>query len=72
MALKKLNLKTINRKEGFDTFEFLRNGGALDEQKVSAVIKALVDTVNTLIDYNEVLMNQILLKPKNKITKKRG
>lgn len=60
MELKKIDIVKINRKDGFDTFDLLRNGGDLDEQKVSAVIKTMVDTINTLIDTQENLMGIVL------------
>lgn len=71
MAVNKIRIEKIDRKQGFDTFEFLRNGGALDEQKVAAVFRTIIETVNHLIDENESLKN-IILKNELEKSKKKG
>lgn len=75
MELKKLDLTKIQAKEGFDTFDLLKNGADLEPQKVSAVIKNLVDTVNMLIDKQkaqETIVVQCLSHHLPKLKKKRG
>lgn len=54
-TLEKIDIAKIDPKNGFDAFEQLRNGGALDEQKVSAVIQELVDQHNNTLNVLEQL-----------------
>lgn len=64
MAVSKINIQKINRKDGFDTFDALRIArlDEFDNQKVSAVIKVLVDTVNQLIDDNATLKQLLAVR----------
>ena len=55
--MEKIDVKNIKRGEGFAFDDLLREGVAPshDRLKIAAVIKVLVDTVNTLIEKVEAL-----------------
>jgi hypothetical protein len=65
--LKKIDIKEINRKLGFDTLDDLRNARSddFDTAKVSAVLKTIVDSFNALLD-DYLQIKEVTLKMRDR------